>query len=142
MYREGNWTALRLVTFPISDDEIKFAMEMNEHDSNSLLSGLRMVEENFSSLINVEDLSVESVCNGEQVSSDLQPLLPNMSCVGCGLTDAPEVWSEEAADLLGLPEEPVDHRIKSIKDKLQRGLDIEYRCVKCRDCTSCKNAEQ
>ena len=33
-------------------------------------------------------------------------------------------------------------RIKADWLQLESGVDVEYRCVECRDCTRCKNADQ
>ena len=143
-YRNGEWTAPKVTTFPMSVEELKFAKEMNEKESGHLLSGLVEVERG---LCWNEDLFVEIDHQNKSASNENSTAetgidgLPDLSCNLCGLTVVPEIWSEEVADVLGIHED----KIKSIKEKwsqLQIGLDTEYRCPKCRDCIGCKNSEQ
>ena len=158
MFRKGEWSAPKVVLNPMSEEEAMFAKAMNECDGLRFLSGMceaeeekRDFREGFGDLVNLVELSstgeTASKPGGESAisldaPSDMQ--LPSLDCNVCGLIVTPEIWTEEIAAAVDTPAAEDESKIKTIKDnwsQLESGLDIEYRCVKCRECNGCKKAD-
>ena len=151
MYRTGDWTAPRLTSYPMSEDERDFAKRMNECDG--FVEGLTSVKE---AEVDTEELLeefdevlslVEEVAAGLGGADSQQRdvVVPSLTCIVCGLTATPDVWLGEIIEKEGDTGIDPSEKVKKVKEnwlQLEAGLDIEYRCVKCRDCVQCKNADQ
>ena len=152
LFKTGKWTAPRLTSFPMSDEEIVFAKKMNQLDGGMALEGLEKVEaeeedterefEEILSLAKKPDQMLTAQV--ERISGNVETI-PSLTCATCGLTATPEVWMEEIVGNGGVKETDPGETIRRIKEnwlQLETGLDIEYRCVQCRDCAKCKSADQ
>ena len=63
----------------------------------------------------------------------------------CKIDVTAEVWLPEVVALDTDTRFSTEEKIQNIRRNwsiLDSGLQIEYRCVKCRDCSQCKNADQ
>ena len=153
LFKTGNWSAPGLFTYPMSEEEIKFAKLMNQHDGGLDIDGLLELEEisddidlSFDDVLRLEDEDLQAAqrpYNEEQ--NGQERTIPSLTCNTCGLIATSDVWLEEIVhDGDGAETDPGD-RIRRIKEnwlQLESGLDIEYRCVGCRECAKCKNADQ
>ena len=153
LFKTGNWTAPRLFTHPMSEEEIRFAKQMNQEDGGMEADGLEEAEvakeeiqNTFDEVLSLAELDAEPP-NGHHGMgcSDQRRTVPSMTCSTCGLIATPDVWLEEIVSDGDSTESDPGDRIKRIKEnwlQLEAGLEIEYRCVGCRDCVKCKNADQ
>ena len=114
-------------------EELEFATKFKNWDTEII------DHQNFNSNSKVVDLtdSKEGF-----VDSDLAS---NVNCYVCGIDLIEEnIAMEVLGDTLLTTEE--DDGLRSFKKQLQKaqqeGLDIQYRCPKCRDCSSCRRSHE
>ena len=53
-------------------------------------------------------------------------------------------WIADCTALTALEDSDTGDKIKNIKKKLklmESGLDVDYRCIKCRECIQCKKSD-
>ena len=65
--------------------------------------------------------------------SDLLEGLQDISCIDCGYAPLEYQALFEVEKLA---------RLKHILDKQENGIEISYRCVRCRSCLDCKNSDK
>ena len=145
MYRAGNWTPPKLPRNPATIDEIQFAKTMNAFCGDKVFGSLLELEEEtadtleeYEEVLDLAELVVE-----EQNSDLLGP--PALTCVSCDVDMSADVWLSDIMALEADTRFEVEEKVSKIKNNwsiLESGLQIEYKCVKCRDCTSCRNASQ
>ena len=67
-----------------------------------------------------------------------------VKCLVCEEFVKCEEWIADCIVLAALENEENDEKIRKIKKKMQlleSGLDVDYRCVKCRECAQCKKSD-
>ena len=108
----------RITSIALTEDEVKLAMEYNATE---------MVESHIlSSAHELDDVeAVESVVNEEYEEDVTCSYCFNNFTVGSAVAH-----DERVAEL------------KKFKDMNEAGLEIEYRCPKCRQCVDCKSADK
>ena len=70
--------------------------------------------------------------------------VPALTCYNCNATFASEIWLPDCLALIGLEIGEADEQIRKIKKRLsllESGLEVEYRCVKCRECVQCRKSD-
>ena len=91
----------------------------------------------------MEDKEVEASSVELADSDDGDPHIsniPSLCCNLCGVSYSCEIWLGDILAMAGYQDEAEDS-IKKIKQKwdlMESGLDIDYRCVKCRECLCVK----
>ena len=61
----------------------------------------------------------------------------------CGVNYSCEDWIADCLVLTALEDDDTGEKIKRIRRKMQlmeSGLDVDYRCIKCRECVQCKKS--
>ena len=143
-YRAGDWRPPRLPYAPMTMEEKKFATEMNAcmgdlevlNDYKHLEETEDNLAESFNQLIDQLEESPVSDTVGEREEA--------VCCVDCGEHFDSKDWVGDCFVLSGVENDEVDEKVRELKKKfslLESGLEIDYRCVKCRECSQCKNAD-
>ena len=165
-YKSGDWSAPRLPYLPLTTEEVAFAKNMNATEVE-ILAQYRELE----NLDEMEKKAVAEVLDtvkskGEEIVEEIEVLeVKSLNECGenvCPISDPPHinafnnqhksVQSENITMTCSdcnisyeVYLENSDEAKKAIKNKfdlMESGLEIDYRCVKCRDCSTCKNADQ
>ena len=142
-YRSGNWMPPKIPINPVCAEEIMYAETMNTYEGDYIMKEAFQVEQDRSKFLEPYEDILEIVEKEGPCSDVCNP--PTVTCNSCDTDYVPDIW---LADIIALesdarfsPEEKLN-KIKQNWSLLDSGLQIDYRCIKCRDCISCKNADQ
>ena len=151
-YKSGEWSAPRVPHVAMCSEEIQLARLMNE-------SVVEMaVFKEYRELEQVEDIIVESfqellqnandVTDNDPTSEeddDQMDIVSPIQCNMCRCFFTSEIWLADCLSLAAVEEEAYDEKISQLKKRwslMESGIDVEYRCVKCRDCVQSKKSEK
>ena len=135
------WGPPKLPCAPLTYEEEMFAMKMN------------CVEGDMAELITVKELEEMEMMASEMLDCDEEQLQVHEQVVGegdvvrCDCTNLPLCCSNVSnLNNLEMDRTPAkQEQIRFLKQLLltqDSGLSVEYRCARCRDCWSCKNADE
>ena len=112
----------------------KFAMEYMEHDMDDLLDVNLEHVLNCSNAEDISDLPELLEDEDDDFNADLLDMRP-VCCNHCGV-DLLEIGVNH---VLGVKDDDdeAQHLIKMLQKSQEDGLNIEYRCPKCRSCSDC-----
>ena len=157
IFRKGKWTPPKVPYLSMSVEETMLAEKLNSGIGDmSVLSEHRVLDEieerNFNGFldnIDISDVETEQNLVNKSCSIDTHHLEiakdKFITCNSCSQTIAFNDWLYDCHALPVDNEILDDVKIQKIKKNLQlfdSGLEVEYRCVKCRDCSQCKKADQ
>ena len=162
-YRDEDWYAPRVPKAPMTVEEVQFAKMMTssmgelsvlaeynnmeyieEKVAEAFIEVLENFEENTSE--NSNDLGIPQLDSGDEDSDPVAAKadIIGVDCQSCGVTYCCQDWIADCLVLTALDDEDTDEKIKKIRKKMQlmeSGLDVDYRCVKCRECIQCKKSD-
>ena len=124
-FKEGiaRWKSLgppSLTQYIMSTDEVSSACRSNI---------------SYDDLKNYADLVDENKGESYVTENPLDPeALSNLQCIDCGEENSSEYFAALETDRLS--------QLRQLVDIQEAGLEISYRCVRCRSCIDCKNAEK
>ena len=117
----------------MSDEDYEFAAKFRETSDESLHNlqdcNNARTEESFE-----EDPLEKSVLQVVTDLMDISETVRNTSCLGCG--------ESLNAALVSLNEDEDVRYLRMIQKAQEEGLNIEYRCPKCRNCNDCRNSHE
>jgi hypothetical protein len=166
MYRSEDWSAPRVPNAPMTVEEVVFAKKltssMREVSVLAEYNQLEYVEDKVADaftvfLDNVEEI-VDDIddCSSSENTPQTNDHLDRgsceeesaasacVSCNSCGVKYSCEDWIADCLVLTAMEKSETDDKIKKIKRKMQlmeSGLDVDYRCIKCRECAQCKKSD-
>ena len=71
--------------------------------------------------------------------------VPDIQCSVCGDLINSEIWLPDCVALGTYDDNDADEKIQKIKSRwtlLESGIDVDYRCIKCRECIQCKKSDK
>ena len=108
--------------------EYKALLQQDANSVESCLDEFAPTCENSNNILHSRS-SIQTVSSC--ASAELHNLSLALSCVDCG---------QMALEDQVLYEDEKLSRLKHLIDKQEYGLDVTYRCIRCRDCIDCKNS--
>ena len=148
-FRVGDWSAPKLPNAPMTMEEIKFAQKMNTNIGELEVLGEYSKKECLE--MNLQDSflefmeEIEETVKDKPIQSEEEKEVPAVCCLECGVHYSEEIWVADCLALTGVEAEESDDTLMKIRkrwDLLESGVEVDYRCTKCRDCLQCKNSEQ
>ena len=123
---------------PMSLEEEMFAMSHNAMECNMVqqLVNLEMVE---SFIADSEEEILCTTTSGEKDQSVIDTLATKY---GRGYSSCSNTFEEEIFDHEGMENSETLREIRKLRLEQECGIDLNYRCVKCRDCPACKNSDK
>ena len=145
-YRSGEWSAPRVGNNPMTDGELLFARAMNACEGEKVFrEAFELEEEENETKVGVEEVLDLSDIAPNQFETEDEVKLPVFRCNACMVDYTADIWLPDIVAMESDPRFTAEEKISKIKQNwsiLESGLQIEYRCVKCRDCSQCRNADQ
>ena len=133
------WGPPAVENLPLSYEEEKFASEMNKREGDV------QAFEAVSKFIQLdEDLEEQFTCADEEENICLTEIHTGDS--QCSCSALPFCCANLSALSLGAVDDDLSasEKLRYLKQLLfaqESGVTVDYRCIKCRDCWSCKNAD-
>ena len=139
-FRTGNWSPPKISSNPMTTSELNVAKAMNalsdEEAFREIFEMEREEEEMQTCFEEIFEMLDEDPGEEETVQEEVQ--LPVQQCITCNKDVTAEVWLPEVVALDTDTRFSTEEKIQNIRRNwsiLDSGLQIEYRCVKCRDCS-------
>ena len=129
--------APKIPEMPTTYEEAKRAKNLN------CLEGDMKEFETVSKFDELDEMIEDEIFDLDNSSEAQVYDLPDIN-LQCSCTVLPYCCSNISSMMTSLETDP-DNKLKTLKNLLfaqEGGLSIEYRCVKCRDCWQCKNADE
>ena len=122
-----------LTNYFMSNVEIADAIDRNLKDG-TISNYEKLIDDDESELQSILDAS-NSVCTDSEafITTEMYEQVRNATCFDCGYP---------VVDDIALYEDEKLTRLKLILDRQEQGIEISYRCVRCRSCIDCKNSSK
>ena len=145
-YRSGDWYPPKIANNPVTCDEQMFAKVMNACEGDRAFREVfEMDEEELEVKGDFEEILELSDGDPMQAGTEKEPSLPVLRCTACKDDYTADIWLPDIVAMESDPRFTAEEKISKIKYNwsiMESGLQIDYRCVKCRDCSQCRNADQ
>ena len=160
IYRSEDWCAPNVPYAPMTVEEMNFAKHLNSGtgelkvlaECNQLEYLEEKVAEAFIEVLDAVEEGGDEDSGSENRKEEMAEVLSpaentdvrGVKCLICEEFVKCEEWIADCIVLAALENEESDEKIRKIKKKMQfleSGLDVDYRCVKCRECAQCKKSD-
>ena len=145
-YMSGDWSAPRINDNPMSCSELMYARIMNSQEGGKVFQEVYEIErEEEENKADFDDILALSDIDNNQEKTGGEANLPVIRCTTCKVDFTSDICLPDMVAMETDPRFTTDEKISKIKQNwsiMESGLEIDYRCTKCRDCSQCKNADQ
>ena len=145
-YMSGDWSSPRINDNPMSCSELMYARIMNSQEGGKVFQEVYEIErEEEENKADFDDILALSDIDNNQEKTGGEANLPVIRCTTCKVDFTSDICLPDMVAMETDPRFTTDEKISKIKQNwsiMESGLQIDYRCTKCRDCSQCKNADQ